>query len=183
LTENEIIDIYKRVYDLTGSITVTSFDCGTLCDKRCCKTFAHPQALPENQDHGMELYPGEELILAAELKKRKWLTYRFLNGWEYDLPPSWSKEEGVYFVGCTSPCPREYRPLRCRVFPYKPVLKPSGRIVLRLESGAPNYCPLSEAQLDPEARKKLQAAIELLATIPKVRELLWWDAQPGNSRD
>lgn len=178
MTQEEIKDVYERVYALTSQVTVTTFDCGTLCQKRCCETFAHPSALPENEAYGMELYPGEELILAEELSSSQWLAYRFLSGKEYHLPTSWGEEDGVYFIGCSQPCPRDRRPLRCRFFPYKPVLKPSGKIALEFEKGAPNYCPLTEAQLDPAARKKLEEAIELLATIPKVRELLWWDAQP-----
>ena len=178
MTKTEVVEIYRQVYDLTEAVTITPFDCGILCDKRCCKTFAHPTALPENENYGMELYPGEELILAEELNTERWLKHRFLNGHEYSLPPAWSTEEGVYFVGCTKPCPRQFRPLRCRLFPYKPVLKPSGKVVLRLESGPDTYCPLTEEQLDPIARDKLEKAVQLLATIPKVRELLWWDEQP-----
>jgi hypothetical protein len=51
-------------------------------------------------------------------------------------------------------------------------------VSLELEKGAPNYCPILEEQLDSDARKVLLKAVQLLATIPKVRELLWWDAQP-----
>lgn len=178
MTKEEIIAIYTQVYDMTSALTVTSFDCGTLCEKRCCKTFAHAQASDEDQDYGMELYPGEELILAQELESRRWLDWRFLKGEDYHLPASWDITEGVYFVGCKAPCPRERRPLQCRLFPYKPVLKPSGKINLILEKGAPNYCPLTEADLDPQVRHRLEEAMALLSTIPKVRELLWWDAQP-----
>lgn len=178
MTKEEILDIYIQIYNMTSFVTVTPFDCGTLCAKRCCRTFALNDASAEEQDYGMELYPGEELILAEELRSRRWLEWRFLNSKEYHLPVSWKKTEGVYFVGCKEPCPRERRPLRCRFFPYKPVLKPNGKIVLMLEKGGPNYCPLTEAQLDPLARTRLEQAIQLLGMIPKVRELLLWDAQP-----
>lgn len=178
MTNEEILAIYERIYDMTSALTVTSFDCGKLCAKYCCRTFARADAVPEEQDYGMELYPGEELILAEELATRHWLDWRFLNSKEYNLPVSWGAATGVYFVGCKEPCPRERRPLQCRLFPYRPVLKPSGKIVLLLEKGAPNYCPLTEAELDPHARCKLEQAVQLLSTIPKARELLWWDAQP-----
>lgn len=178
MTEQEILAIYTRVYAMTGDITVTFFDCGTLCAKRCCRTFACAGASAEDQDYGMELYPGEELILAGEIKSRRWLDWRFLSGREYHLPSFWGPDEGVYFVGCKIPCPRDKRPLRCRLFPYKPVLRPNGKVVLVLEQGAPNYCPLTGDDLDPRARNKLEKAMQLLITVPKVRELLWWDAQP-----
>jgi hypothetical protein len=178
MTEQEIRSVYCAIYEMTNSITVTKFDCGTLCEKKCCKTFAHPQASHIDLDYGMELYPGEEFMLAEDLADGKWITGRFLSGKEYHLPSAWRKEDGVFFVGCTKPCPRDRRPLQCRLFPYKPVLKPSGIVSLELEKGAPNYCPILEEQLDPDARKVLLKAVQLLATIPKVRELLWWDAQP-----
>lgn len=178
MTNKEIFDIYKRIYAMTNSLTVTTFDCGILCAKRCCRTFARAEAGPEEEDCGMELYPGEELILSEELATRQWLDWRFLNRDEYDLPLSWDATDGVYFVGCKEPCPRERRPLQCRLFPYKPVLRPSGKVVLVLEKGAPNYCPLTEKELDPQTRYKLEEAVQLLGAIPKVRELLWWDAQP-----
>ena len=113
----------------------------------------------EDQDYGMELYPGEELILAEELKDRRWLDWRFLDGREYHLPASWDASAGVYFVGCKSPCPRERRPLQCRLFPYKPVLKPGGKVGLILDKGAPNYCPLKETELVPQAREQLEQAM------------------------
>lgn len=182
MTKDEILAVYRQVYEMTGAMTVTSFDCGLLCDKRCCRTFAYGDASPEERDYGMELYPGEELMLADE-RQGGWLNWRFLSGGEYDLPSSWAKHEGVYFVGCTRPCARAKRPLRCRLFPYKPILKANGKIRLVLEKGTENYCPLTEDQLDAQARRKLEAAMEFLCTIPKVRELLWWDTQPNYRGD
>lgn len=178
MTDEEVFAVYKQVYDMTSSVTVTPFDCGTLCDKRCCRTFACTGATGNDQDYGMELYPGEELFLADELKQKNWLNWRFLRSGEYHLPANWEPDAGVYFVGCVRPCPRERRPLQCRLFPYKPVLKANGRVRLVLDKGPGNYCPLTEEQLDEQAREQLEKAIELLGTIPKVRELLWWDAQP-----
>ncbi len=47
------MDKFKEAYKILDELTPLNIDCGTLCDKVCCNG---------DDDTGMLLYPGEELL-------------------------------------------------------------------------------------------------------------------------
>lgn len=78
----------------------------------------------------MLLFPGEEAF--------------------YTPAPAWARvrdsgldaEEGiVYFLECDGTCPREHRPLACRIFPLTPILR-DGSLHVQLDTRAWPICPL-----------------------------------------
>ncbi|MBM7855655.1 hypothetical protein JOC37_002060 [Desulfohalotomaculum tongense] len=122
---------YKKLYNLTGDVTPLQGDCGNLCRSICCQ--------PDKENTlGMYLFPGEEVMFTG---KEDWLRWERRHPVEDEFPPSWSYP--VYFVRCTKPCPREKRPLSCRLFPLAPHLLGDDTLLLIYETlPLPYSCPL-----------------------------------------
>lgn len=92
--------LYQIVYRYLNDITPLKTDCGQLCSSACCKG---------DTGNGMLLFPGE----ASYLEKRT-------------LDPSWFRiaEKGnLKLLVCNGACPRDHRPLSCRIFPLMPYIK------------------------------------------------------------
>ncbi len=122
---------YQKIYNLTAYVTPLKEDCGHLCGSICCR--------PDRENTlGMYLFPGEEKMFTG---REDWLQWEQRDPREDDFPPSWV--DPVYFVSCTKPCPREKRPLSCRLFPLAPHLLSDGRLILIYETlELPYSCPL-----------------------------------------
>ncbi|MFZ5631824.1 MAG: hypothetical protein ACOY40_03185 [Bacillota bacterium] len=125
-----IVD-YNYLSELTGRVTPLDDDCGLLCGKICCR----PD--PKNS-LGVYLFPGEESRFA---ENEPWHTREYHNPGEYDFPGNW--QEPVHFLKCTAPCPRDRRPMACRLFPLAPHLLTDGTLLLIHETARlPYKCPL-----------------------------------------
>ncbi|MDT3698446.1 MAG: hypothetical protein RO469_03370 [Thermincola sp.] len=145
-------------------------DCGELCGKICCC-----YKFPDDTEGGMELIPGEEAVfpLAAQ-----WQRNRALTGEVYDYPPEWGGDAGCIQIRCVEPCPREQRPVNCRLFPFQ-ILALKGQYYLVLAGSNQSYaCPLLDRSdlINPEFVECARQAAGLLLEIPKFRELVDWDS-------
>lgn len=122
---------YHKLYKMTQDVTPLEGDCGQLCNSICCRP---------NEDNtiGMYLFPGEECMFTGN---EDWLVWEKVNPKDDDFPPSW--DYPVYFIKCTQPCPREKRPLSCRLFPLAPHILSDKRLLLIHESiELPYSCPI-----------------------------------------
>lgn len=96
------IYLIKKAYELLESATPLTYDCGKLCNGRCCKG---------DSDTGMWLFPYEEEII----KNIKGFKIKNSNGnMDYKM------------VVCGGTCDRKTRPLACRIYPYFPMISENG---------------------------------------------------------
>ena len=115
ITQKKIECIYKRAYKLLNNITPLHFDCGELCNNKCCK----------DGYEGMYLFPYEEQYLSGKTENQIVNTNSNLN-----------------LLLCNGECNRKYRPLACRIFPYFPYLDTNGILEVKFDLRAKSICPL-----------------------------------------
>ncbi|HEY9058891.1 MAG TPA: hypothetical protein VIO64_00075 [Pseudobacteroides sp.] len=111
--------LYKKAYRILESSTPLKFDCGLVCDKKCCSG---------DNDSGMHLYPGEEMMHQAS---------DFL-----DIRKEPFGDSHILFAVCNGSCIRKRRPLSCRTFPYAPYIDLSGKLTVIEDPRAKYLCPL-----------------------------------------
>jgi len=116
--------LYKTFRKRFGSATPLKTDCGKLCGEKCC--------LGDEND-GMLLFPGEEYLY----DNGNWYTIK-----ETDivLPGGYT----VKLLVCSGKCPRDERPLSCRIFPVIPYMNEYGRIDFRLDPRSFGICPITQ---------------------------------------
>lgn len=143
--------LYRRAYRLLENVTPLKFDCGLLCNGKCCTG---------DNDAGMCLFPGEEVILDADndfLKIRK----------------ESMVDTEILFATCNGSCNRRLRPLSCRIFPYVPYLKENGRLTIIEDPRAKYLCPLLaesfEFKIDRRFRRKVFNAFQILIRDKDIR--------------
>lgn len=130
---------FTYLFALTEKVTPLAKDCGKLCQSICCQ----PQ---KDKILGMYLFPGEEIMYTG---KEPWLKIEKQDPGEYDFPENWTSP--VYFVTCTKQCPREKRPLSCRLFPLAPHFLDNKKLVLIYETiNLPYTCPLIQKKIPLE---------------------------------
>lgn len=141
-------DNILEAYSIIGSLTPLDGDCGELCAKACC--------LPdEDGQGGMLLFPGEEALCEG----------------------SWCEIASCAsgrMLTCHSPCPRDARPLACRIFPLTPVFS-DGKWTVRMDARARTMCPLARSGvkgLNREFAIAVRKAVRLLATDSEGEEFL-----------
>ena len=109
--------LIREAYAIIGPLTPLAGDCGALCGAACCQS-------DEDGQGGMFLFPGERALLEAE----SWCR----------IAPSAGPGD---LVTCLAPCPRDKRPLACRIFPLTPVW--TGEVwTVRMDARARAMCPL-----------------------------------------
>lgn len=118
------VKLYKKAWKKLEDITPLHGDCGRLCDKKCCGGTEHD---------GMLLFPGEEAL------------YEDLGGdWFRIADSNIALSDGykIKFLVCSGECPREHRPLSCRIFPVIPYINDEGRAEFRLDLRSLGICPV-----------------------------------------
>lgn len=137
-------NLYRRAYRLLENSTPLKFDCGLLCNSKCCTG---------DSNAGMCLFPGEESMFDGygdflTIRKEKVVNNE------------------VLFATCDGTCNRKLRPLSCRIFPYAPYLKENGRLTIIEDPRAKYLCPLLmksfEIKIDKAFRRKVFNAFQLL---------------------
>lgn len=88
-------NVIKTCYSLLRNVTPLEFDCGKICNGKCCKG---------DDKTGMLLFPGEEKLIDPDITIYK-------------------NENGDSFAVCDGTCDRNKRPLACRIFPLFPIIK------------------------------------------------------------
>ncbi len=134
--------LYKKAYRYLENLTPLKIDCGTLCNSACCSG---------STDSGMLLFPEEEMLLSQE------------NDWYTII-----ERDNLKLLVCNGHCPREHRPLACRIFPLLPYLN-SDRATdfeLQMDYRGNSVCPLvqhsSPKELDRFFHRKVQYLFNLL---------------------
>ncbi len=122
----------KKAYELLENVTPVKYDCGKICNKKCCKG---------NDNDGMLLFPGEEEIFYQNENFEVYFDNRYDN----------------LAVRCKGSCCRNERPLSCRIFPYLIYTEEkSGKHSVVPDIRALEFCPLISEKYEVD-RKFLRA--------------------------
>lgn len=105
-------DVILTCYSLLRKETPLNFDCGKICDGKCCKG---------DENTGMLLFPGEENFIDESIKIK-------------------TNENGDKIAVCNGTCDRNKRPLSCRIYPAFPLIECDGKIKTIIDIRAD--CPL-----------------------------------------
>lgn len=174
--KNKYIRLYKKVWNKIGDGTPLSYDCGVLCNKKCCCG---------TDSDGMLLFPFEEFMYQdiqsiesnrfnlkgnSRFNKKDSDRLSFVdscrstvNGnnrlsltdsvqfdskdsnWFNIIDSNISLSNGykIKYLTCSGHCPREYRPLSCRIFPVIPYINELGRMEFRLDLRSLRTCPIA----------------------------------------
>lgn len=116
---------------IVEGVTPLKTDCGKLCGGACCQP-------DETGENGMLLLPFEDRFYQKPIE-----------GFEYHLVDDERIHKGGKRLVCGGVCPREHRPMACRIFPLrmKVVTEQGGevnRVVAELDPRAWAVCPLLE---------------------------------------
>ena len=114
-TKNKILRIYRSAYKSLKKITPLRFDCGQLCNNKCCK----------EGSEGMYLFPYESEFLNNKTDKKIIKT-----------------DCNMDLFLCDGECDRDFRPLSCRIFPLFPYLDDKGNLEIKFDIRAKSICPL-----------------------------------------
>ncbi len=109
--------------ELLSTVTPLRSDCGKYCDHACCQ----PDDTGEN---GMLLFPFEEHFYRKPIP-----------GFPFRLLPDDSVLKGGHRLVCEGYCPRQHRPLSCRLFPLR----------LRITLDEAGVQPGIQAEIDPRS--------------------------------
>lgn len=146
--------LYKKAYRLLKNSTPLKFDCGLICNRRCCSG---------DNEAGMCLYPGEESILAGHDE--------FLN-----IRKDKMRDTDVLFAVCSNKCNRNYRPLACRIFPYAPYIDRDGRLTVIEDPRAKYLCPLLMEpfglKIDRRFRRNVIKAFRILIMDDEIKSFI-----------
>ena len=113
----------------TETLTPLKMNCGRLCGGACCQD-------DESGQNGMLLFPYEETFYAKPIP-----------GFAFRLLPDDTLVKGGKRLVCRGSCPREHRPLACRLFPLRVRVEGDGdqaHAVAELDPRAWAVCPLLE---------------------------------------
>ena len=122
MEKEEALALLNQSYQKLNTTTPLRHDCGRRCGKACCSG-------DEETTHGVYLFPYEKRMLP---ENAPWFSL------ETDLLPGFGQ---VDMLVCTGNCPRELRPLGCRIFPLAPRIK-EGTLKLCLDPRGRPVCPL-----------------------------------------
>ncbi len=116
--------LYEKVWNKLRQTPPLSGDCGKLCDKKCCSG---------TEGDGMLLFPYEEVLYTE--KDKSWFHLM-------DSNTILSNGKRIKLLVCNGDCPREFRPLSCRIFPLTPYMNSLGRVEFMLDLRGLGICPL-----------------------------------------
>ena len=147
--ENEELN---KAYELLENVTPLTFDCGRLCDCKCCKG---------SEKDGMLLFPSEKEF--------------FINNPNFKVYSD--EKSGCDAVVCLAPCKRDERPLSCRLFPLFPyVEEKNGEKVLNiaLDVRALGVCPAADEkeQLDRKFLRNVRLSSAVLLRNSEIADFL-----------
>lgn len=112
-------NVIKSCYSVLRKTTPLNFDCGKICNGKCCKG---------DEKTGMLLFPGEEKLIDPDINVIE-------------------NEQGDKLAVCNGSCDRNRRPLSCRIYPLFPVLyEEEGKCEIKVVFDFRADCPLSEGE-------------------------------------
>lgn len=149
---------WYRLYGRLENITPLADDCGRLCGKKCCS--------PREEGLGIYLFPGEEKLFPGG---EGW--YRVM---EYGPGAEYFTGDRGLMISCTGMCPRERRPMACRLFPMAPYINKAGQLEIIYDRDALFICPLVRSgdvkTIDRSFLEAVRQVWEELAEEGEVRE-------------
>jgi|LSQX01.1.fsa_nt_gb hypothetical protein len=120
-------ELFEKAYSMLDILTPLKSDCGELCNHACC--------VSDDEDAGMYLFPGKEVMYA---EKPNWLRIE-------ETAFTYGKEEKPALIAiCTELCVRKLRPLACRIFPLTPYIGHNGVVNIKIDPRAVPMCPLAK---------------------------------------
>ncbi len=154
------MNIYKQIYKiLHNKQTPLTTDCGLICDTACCKGDANT---------GMILFPGEEKLFAGY--KGKWFSMT-------DSNIVLSNNQQLQLLTCNGDCPRDKRPLACRIFPFMPYITEQDELEIMLDLKSVKTCPLcfnaEKYTIDPKFIDALYDAFVILISDQLILEYIY----------
>lgn len=145
--------LYKKAYRILDASTPLSYDCGILCNHKCCQG---------DDDDGMIIFPGEEIMFANE----PYLTIR-------EIAFGNSK---TLFATCQGKCNRNFRPLSCRIFPLVPYIDSKDMLYIINDPRARYLCPLimgiEQIKISASFKRNVRKVFQLLSQDDDVKEYL-----------
>ncbi len=146
-------ELYLKAYQILDQVTPLKSDCGLLCNKACCDG--------GEDDLGMYLFPGEELILSESSHFRILPTDILLEN-----------DSNILLANCDGKCDRKFRPLSCRIFPLTPYLTYQDILTVDLDIRAAGICPLINGKksppIHPDFIRAVRKAVRLLSKDPEI---------------
>ena len=152
VTSREAVEKARQCLE---NVTPMESDCGELCAAACCCSL-------EGEETGMLLFPGEEALYEGCSFGRVVPAHYSLSG-----------RPALLFV-CRGTCPRQDRPLACRLFPLRIRLTRQGP-ELGMDPRSAGVCPLypsGVSGLAPAFRDSAAQAARILAADPVCRRFL-----------
>ncbi|WP_050753713.1 hypothetical protein [Pseudobacteroides cellulosolvens] len=146
--------LYKKTYRILENSTPLRFDCGLVCDKKCCSG---------GSNNGMHLYPGEEVLHTDS---------GFLN-----IRSESFGNSDILFAICQGMCKRKLRPLACRIFPFAPYLDSVGRLSIIEDPRAKYLCPLlfdeAEIKISRKFKRDILKVFRILVQDKEIKDYLY----------
>ena len=152
--EAALISARERLRD----VTPLKGDCGRVCGRACCL----PAPGSEGSPSGMYLFPGEAGL------------YKPCPGWARLCTAGWASGDRILLLECEGVCPREDRPLACRLFPLC-ARSSGGGFTVGMDPRGRSVCPLiphGVQALDPAFTKAVTDAIRTLWAFPDFKKFL-----------
>lgn len=123
----------KDAYAILGELTPLKTNCGKLCGAACCQSDEE-----EGGENGMLLFPYEE-----------WFYRKPIKDFPFHLVDDDTLFKGGKRLVCEGSCPRERRPLACRLFPLRIRLNPQEdgaktEVIPEIDPRSWVCCPLPE---------------------------------------
>ena len=115
-------NVIKSCYSILRKTTPLDFDCGKICNGKCCKG---------DDKTGMLLFPGEENLIDPNINIIE-------------------TENGDNLAVCDGNCDRNRRPLSCRIYPLFPLLSEENEVNVIFDLRAD--CPLAKSEYNFDKR-------------------------------
>ncbi len=142
-------NVIKSCYSVLRKTTPLNFDCGKICNGKCCKG---------DDKTGMLLFPGEENFIDPDINVIE-------------------TKNGDKLAVCDGTCDRNRRPLSCRIYPLFPVvIEEAGankvKVCFDYRADCPLYIPKPEHEFNKRFLKGVRRVGEYLLLNEETKELL-----------
>ena len=119
-------NVIESCYSVLRRKTPLDFDCGKICNGKCCKG---------DEKTGMLLFPGEENLIDPNINVIE-------------------TENGDKLAVCNGTCDRNRRPLSCRIYPFFPAaVNEEGKEIIKVYFDYRADCPLCRSDFEYEFNK------------------------------
>ena len=158
--------LYKKAYRILNTSTPLNYDCGFLCNNKCCKG---------DDNKGMVLFPGEEIMYVNKPFNKSY-NKPFENKSFLAIEERNFCNSKVLFATCREKCDRNLRPLSCRIFPLVPYINKDGFLRIINDPRARFLCPLlagiEKIKISPFFKRNVRKVFQLLSQDCDIREFL-----------